>query len=629
MAYYDGKVKGHQPGLYSSSDVSSQSFQQYHPLNQMYLIPGSEGCQQQVSFPHSKRSTEAFNSSEQITHLQKAKKPLTRYAIPQGQQQADMPSTQHVIGVDEKRVDLFPPTHIPEVLQLPASEQGVVGRRVGSRGTTGEDIKCAICLEVYKDPHLLPCLHSFCKTCLIKLSTSSHRKIKCPTCRKEHSLSHSGVDGLLPNTYLANKVEEAGGSAVGPSRNCGQCNSLDVVIFCSQCNDFLCRQCHEAHKRMAAFSEHRGSLLPLSRAKKKRNVREYKCSQHPKELLQVYCVNCEVVICRDCALYSHQNHQFKPAENVAGEIKERLSSSCASLKEKSKIFQSHTETIAKVEQHITTYPDQLKTSIASTFDDLIRALHQRKQTLLNEVDTKYNSFSKVLWAEKNTVEMTLCSLQAGIKFADQLKEDSNNLEVAVLGAQAIKSMKKLHSVSWDSKPVKELGPLVYLRREKKPSPLVDDLQFIHTIGHVINVGTFDLQLTAKGYSQTAPISAQSSSWSRCSHHGLNQYFLSQGQNPFEVQRPSLTSPSQPSQRNFVFQRNGTFLVTANNLDGAEITMSAQVTLAGSGVIRSITSLKNDQWKITFFTAKVGNYEVKAEMKKGNELLRNKTITIHL
>ena len=573
MAYYDGKPKDHQPESYGSSnqDVSSQSVQQHLFLDQNL---GIELTQEKVQFPPTLISQEV-----QI--------PLTQSAI----------------------------------------QQSVEDHIVETQGRTGEDIRCAVCLEVYKDPHLLPCLHSFCKTCLVRLSASySCHKIKCPTCRKEHSLSHSGVDGLLPNTYLASKVEEANRSDIGPYWSCGQCNSLNVVIFCSQCNDFLCCQCQEAHKRMAVFSEHRNSLLSLSQGKKKQKVKEYKCSQHPKELLQVYCVNCEVVVCRDCALYSHQNHQFKPAERATVEIKQRLSSSSTSLKEKSKIFQSHTETIAKVEQHVTTYPDQLKASIISTFDELSRALHQRKQTLLNEVDAKYNSFSKVLWAEKNTVEMTVCSLQAGIRFADELKEDSNNLEVAVLGTQAIKSMKNLLSVSWDSKAVKELGPLVYLRREKKQPPLNDDLQFIHTIGHVINIGTFDLQLTAKGYSQTAPLSAQPTSKSRRSHH-LNQHFLSQGRNPFEVQGPSLTSPSLPSQRNFIFYRNGTFLVTANYLDGPEITMSAQVTLAGSGIIHSVTSRKNDQWEITFCTTKVGNYEVKAEIKNRNEVITDRTITI--
>ena len=450
-----------------------------------------------------------------------------------------------------------------------------------------EDIKCVLCFEVYKDPYLLPCLHSFCKTCLAKSSVElsasySWYKIKCPTCHEEHLLSH-GVDDLLPNTYLVSKIEETGGC---PSRSCGQCNSLNVVIFCSKCNDFLCCQCHEAHKRMVVFSEHRNSLLSLSQTKKKP---KYKCFQHPKELIEVYCINCEEVVCRECALYSHQKHRFKPAEKAATEIKRNLSSSSTTLEARLKTFQCHAETIAKVEQHFTTYPGQLKASITSTFDELIKALHQRKQTLLNEVDAKYNSFSKVLRAEKNTVEMTLSSLQAGIKFANQLNEDKTNLEVAVLGTQAIKSMKKLHSVSWDSKAVDGLGPLIYLRQEKKEAPPKDNVQLINSIGHVVNVyvDTTDLTLTAEGYSSASPF-------------------------------------------NLRFQKNGMYSVTAKYLDIVfpAVTISAKVSLVGTGIIPSQVSKYDDKWEITFHTPNTGKYEVKVQLKRGKETI-DKTITINV
>ena len=51
----------------------------------------------------------------------------------------------------------------------------------------GEHLECAVCLEQYKEPKVLPCLHTFCKRCLQGLLTHTREglawKIKCPTCR--------------------------------------------------------------------------------------------------------------------------------------------------------------------------------------------------------------------------------------------------------------------------------------------------------------------------------------------------------------------------------------------------------------------------------------------------------------
>ena len=68
----------------------------------------------------------------------------------------------------------------------------------------GKELECAVCLEQYKEPKVLPCLHSFCKKCLEGLLTKETKnvrtarnegraqarrkkvpvwKINCPTCR--------------------------------------------------------------------------------------------------------------------------------------------------------------------------------------------------------------------------------------------------------------------------------------------------------------------------------------------------------------------------------------------------------------------------------------------------------------
>lgn len=76
----------------------------------------------------------------------------------------------------------------------------------------GKELECAVCLEQYKEPKVLPCLHSFCKKCLEGLLPKQTtekgsqarrgrrrrgvpprsqvvREIKCPSCRKSVEVS--------------------------------------------------------------------------------------------------------------------------------------------------------------------------------------------------------------------------------------------------------------------------------------------------------------------------------------------------------------------------------------------------------------------------------------------------------
>jgi hypothetical protein len=43
---------------------------------------------------------------------------------------------------------------------------------------------CSVCLEPFKDPKVLPCLHSYCHVCIVNLAKNANSKtINCPECR--------------------------------------------------------------------------------------------------------------------------------------------------------------------------------------------------------------------------------------------------------------------------------------------------------------------------------------------------------------------------------------------------------------------------------------------------------------
>ena len=56
-----------------------------------------------------------------------------------------------------------------------------------------KELECAVCLEQYKEPKVLPCLHSYCKKCLDGLLTKQGVvwRIKCPSCRISVEVSSS------------------------------------------------------------------------------------------------------------------------------------------------------------------------------------------------------------------------------------------------------------------------------------------------------------------------------------------------------------------------------------------------------------------------------------------------------
>lgn len=51
-------------------------------------------------------------------------------------------------------------------------------------------VKCPLCLEPYREPKVLACFHSFCKSCLERqMDGNSAEKIVCPQCHVETQLS--------------------------------------------------------------------------------------------------------------------------------------------------------------------------------------------------------------------------------------------------------------------------------------------------------------------------------------------------------------------------------------------------------------------------------------------------------
>src|SRR6218665_427603 len=78
--------------------------------------------------------------------------------------------------------------------------------------------ECSICTEIFTNPKILPCVHTFCLHCLETYGKDKKPgdQMVCPICRKEFIIPYGGFSNL-PNNFFIGKMVEIGKLASAPT----------------------------------------------------------------------------------------------------------------------------------------------------------------------------------------------------------------------------------------------------------------------------------------------------------------------------------------------------------------------------------------------------------------------------
>ena len=129
-------------------------------------------------------------------------------------------------------------------------------------------MECPICTEVFTDPRVLPCVHTYCLKCIKAWrDKQSGDELACPVCMKEFTLPSSGVEGLPKNFYVANFLQmkelSIAESSTSPCEACsgdeGSESEVHSVasVYCVECQMKLCKSCERGHKMIKFTCSHK------------------------------------------------------------------------------------------------------------------------------------------------------------------------------------------------------------------------------------------------------------------------------------------------------------------------------------------------------------------------------------
>ena len=292
-----------------------------------------------------------------------------------------------------------------------------------------------------------------------------------PQCRAEHMIGPNGVNGFLTDYIAESHLKDRGTNSTSVSATsnlkCDGCESLEpVVVFCDTCLEYLCDFCSAAHKRLKKFWGHNVKHvadLDISEANKEAIASHkpnalFLCRKHPNEVIQLYCQECDAVVCNKCIVSSeHQSHIFTEINSqTRNRVDNKLIPLSTTVDEDLKVHIDDLNYVKKVEKVTNDMASELQQKINHTFDRYAAKLEARRKELLAESESKCSAKMKTLWSERDCLERAIADITTTQEFTKRVRKCKNNTEYLQLTSQVLPRLRKLEDWEWKDEKVEDI-----------------------------------------------------------------------------------------------------------------------------------------------------------------------------
>ena len=331
------------------------------------------------------------------------------------------------------------------------------------------EITCLICQEHYTEPKVLPCLHYYCKKCILKLALGTHsgKSFHCPECRCEATLPEGGVDNLK-TAFFANRLKSKVANlqrAHGKMEvKCEYCTaSSNAEAFCRQCTCFICSECVQLHSKVRSFLAHQiASLEDLKHGRAKPIAVEESptemCTIHKQPFI-IFCSDCEKLICQHCTLKDHLGHNYEFTNVAVTSVKTKLLEDIQSVVCLNKELGDTVRKIQNTALEVEMQKESAINNIHTSFKELHNILEQREQELVEDATTIAQQKLQNLTQQEKILSLASAELQSVVDYTERCVSLSTDNELVSMDTEIRKTIQQKiqeHSKSgWSLEPVEE------------------------------------------------------------------------------------------------------------------------------------------------------------------------------
>ena len=328
-----------------------------------------------------------------------------------------------------------------------------------------DQLSCSVCLEEYRKPRVLPCLHVFCEACLEKLVGTRRDKMTapCPNCRKPAPLPKGGVSSLPSAFYIQHIFEarEALEKVRNPKKTvCDKCGEGEVQGFCRDCGLFICQHCVDTHRKWKELQSHEISSLNDVQETASKMVTPKKvttmCHKHTTEPIKIYCETCDELVCRDCTVKTHKDHSYDLITDTFPKHRDAILACLHPIKTELAGVNRTIDRLKGRSSRLDKQGIESKGKVDTEVDKLHAVLEACRRDWHAEIDSKVCEGKKELAAEIDTHEFRQAQLSSCVEFVEGSLQSGTEEEVLSMKKQV---EQRTQQIAGEFKPQHlQLGP---------------------------------------------------------------------------------------------------------------------------------------------------------------------------
>ena len=314
-----------------------------------------------------------------------------------------------------------------------------------------DQVTCGICLQPYKQPKLLKCFHVFCEQCLQYLVRweQEGESLLCPQCRQVTSLPEDGVPGLQGAFYIHYLFDIQDALQKVSSTDqlmCSTCFKREAIHFCRTCR-FVCEICEEQHLYRDTLRAH--EIIDFSTMSTEGNAlipstkKALFCSRHQEVKADLYCEMCNELICRDCTVHVHRDHQYDLVPESFAKQEKVIVDSLKPVGEQIAALEIALESVNTLCAAVVEQKTAVVAEIHTAMAHLRQALEVRETELVGQVEQTAQQKLKNLAAQRDGFELQLGQLKRCQDFVEESQRTCSQGEILRMKSSLVKQVNDL------------------------------------------------------------------------------------------------------------------------------------------------------------------------------------------